>query len=67
MDANSTEAGKSTVLLLRNRERDRESPRREKEEGRGEKDGRSTSHELIKSGRNHCRGSFIKPPPDACT
>lgn len=33
MDANSTEAGKSTVLLLR-RERDRESPRREKEEGR---------------------------------
>lgn len=34
MDAKSTEAGKSTVLLLRNRERDRESPRREKEEGR---------------------------------
>lgn len=63
MDANSTEAGKSTVLLLRNRERDRERKRK----GGGEKDGRSTSHELIKSGRNHCRGSFIKPPPDACT
>lgn len=27
----------------------------------------STSHELIKPGRNHCRGSFIKLPPDVCS